>query len=156
MRERRPPGLVVSVVFGAGLLGVLHWQFAGVADDGLHFQVLDPGLPGIWKGVLMAAIGVSTAASLVTWVRCRWSMPFAIANAIANAVATAVTIALTAEGLLFAPSLPTQIGTTFETTNDGSGLIEPFMLLVVGIAIWDSLDGILRARRSRLDAEAPR
>lgn len=149
--DRRPPDLIVSTVLGAGLLALLVWQFAGVADDGLQFQVLDPDLHPVWKAVIVATLGVSTACSLLVWMRRAWTMLYAIVNTAANWTGAAVVIALTVEGELFAPTLPTQVGTTFETTSDWSGLTEPFLLLVAAIAIWDSVDGILRARRSRVD-----
>ncbi|WP_029089205.1 hypothetical protein [Brevibacterium album] len=153
--DRRPPGLIASVVFGVGLLTLLIWQFSGVADDGLQFQVLNPDLHLIWKTVIVAAVGISTACSLLVSARRRWTMPSAIVNTAANWMGAAAIIALTAEGELFAPTLPTQAGTIFETTTDWSGLTEPFLLLVVAIAIWDSVDGILRARRSRTDRGIP-
>lgn len=147
--DRRPPGLIASVVVGVGLLAVLFWQFAGVADDGMQFQVLDPDLHLMWKAVIVVTVGASTACSLVAWVRRTWTMSVAVINAAANWMGSAVIIVLTVQGALFAPMLPTQIGTTFETTTDWSGLAEPFLVLVACIAIWDSVDGILRAHSSR-------
>lgn len=148
--DRRPPGLIASTVLGVGLLALLVWQFAGVAD-GLQFQVLDPGLQPAWKAVIVATVGISTACSLLVWLRRAWTMAYVIMNTAANWTGAAVVIALTVEGELFAPTLPTQVGTTFETTTDWSGLTEPFLLLVAAIAVWDSVDGILRARRSGVD-----
>lgn len=150
--DRRPPGLIASIAFGIAVLAVLTWQFAGVADDGVQIQVLDPGLDPAWKTLIVMTVGLSTACNVVVWVRRRWTMPSALVNTAANWVAAAVVIALTVEGALFAPTLPERVGTAFETTTEWSGLTEPFLLIVAGIAIWDSLDGILRARRGRIDA----
>ena len=157
MNEQRKPdgldrplaGLIASIVLGFGLLAVLVWQFAGVADDRLQFQVLNPELALIWKAIILVSVGTGTACSLGVRARRRWTMPLAIVNAGTNGVAAAVIIALTVEHKLFAPTLPTKVGTTFDTTTDWSGLVEPFLILVAGITIWDSLDGILRAHRSR-------
>ncbi len=76
-------------------------------------------------------------------------MPLAVVNTTANWAAAAAVVALTAEGMLFAPTLPEQVEATFETTVEWSGLTEIFLLIVVGVAIWDSIDGLLRARRGR-------
>lgn len=146
--DRRSPGLIASIVSGVGLLALLGWQFAGVADDGRQVQALDPDLHLIWKAVVVATVGISTACSIVVWTRRSWTTPYAIVNTAANCVGTVVIIALTVEGELFAPTLT---GTTFERTTDWSGFTEPFLLLVAAIAIWDSVDGILRARHSRID-----
>ncbi len=146
--ERRPPGLIASIVLEIGLLAVLIWQFAGVADDGQQFQVLDPDLHLVWKAVIVVVVGVSTACKAVAWFHWKWTMPLAITNTAANWVAAALVIALTVEGELFAPTLPGHVATTFGTTSDLSGLTEPFLLVVAGLSIWDSLDGFLQARRA--------
>ncbi|MEU3273065.1 hypothetical protein ABZ639_19670 [Saccharomonospora sp. NPDC006951] len=148
---RRPPGLLASIVLGAGLLALLIWQFAGVADDGQQFQALNPDLHLIWKMVIVATVGISTACSVAVWWRRDWAMPYAIVNMAANWIGAAAIIALTVDGQLFAPALPTQVGAMFETTTDWAALTEPFLLVVAAAAIWDSVDGLLRARRSRTD-----
>lgn len=152
--ERRPPGLITSTVLGVGLLALLVWQFTGVADDGLQFQVLNPDLQPVWKVVVVAALGVSTACSFLVWLRRGWTMPYAIVNTAANWTGAAVITALTIGGELLAPTLPAQVEATFETTTDWSGLTEPFLLVVAALAVWDSVDGILRARRTRVDSGA--
>lgn len=146
---RRPLGLIVSVAFGVGLLTLLFWQFIGVASDGKQFQVLNPDLHLIWKVFIIGSVGISTACPLIAWVRRGWKISLAIVNTVANGVGAAVTIALTVLGKLFISTLPIQIGARGEATTDLDDLTELFLLLVVASAIWNSVKGILRARRSR-------
>lgn len=150
--DRRPPGLIASIVLSGALAAVLLWQLAGVADDGQQLQVLDPGLHPTWKAVLVVTLAVSLACSVVAWVRRRWTMPVALVNTAANAAGAAAVIGLAVEGSLFAPPRPGRFGTTVETRTDLADLTELFLLLVAVIAIWDSLDGILRAPRRRSGA----
>lgn len=151
--ERRPTGLIPSIVVNLALLALLVWQFVGVADDGQQFQVLDPDLPLIWRVALPVTIGISTACRMAVWARRRWTIPLAIVNVAMNWVGAAMIIALAVEGLLFDPTLPDQIGATFETSADWNELSEPFVLVVAGLAIWDSIDGFRRARSSTIDDE---
>lgn len=146
---RRPLGLVVSGLFGIGLVAILFWQFNGVAGDGKQFQVLDPDLHLIWKVLIIGSVGASMVCAFIAWVRRGWQISLATANAIANGVGAAVTIGLTALGELFISTLPTQVGAKGEATADWDDLTEIFLLLVATCAIWNSVDGILRARRSK-------
>lgn len=134
-------------MFGAGLLLLLLWQFGGVINDGKQIQILNPGLRPMWKTATVGTIGICVACSLVAWMRRQWVMPNAIANAVANLMSAAVIISLTAVEALFIPASALRVGTSFTTTADWFELPEPFLLLVAATAIWDSVDGILRARR---------
>ncbi len=145
-RHRRPRGAVSSLVFGVLILVLLVWQFAGVSDDGLQFQVLDPHLGLIWKALMVVFVSIGTVCSLVAWVVRRWTLPLATANTVANAGAAGVIVVLALRGELFAPTLPAQVGTIFETSTDWTGLTEPFILVVLAVAVWDSVDGIRQAR----------
>ncbi|MEY8569682.1 hypothetical protein [Brevibacterium linens] len=140
---------IASVVVGVGLLIVLLWQFGGVADDGKQIQILNPGLHPMWKTAIVGTIGISVACSLVAWIRRQWVMPNAIVNAVANLMSAAVIISLTSVEALFIPAPTLRVGTSFATATEWSELTEPFLLLVAAAAIWDSVDGILRARRRR-------
>lgn len=147
--DRRPPGLIASIVLSGALLAVLVWQFGGVADDGQQLQVLNPGLHPAWKAVLLVTLAVGLVCSVLVWARRRWTMPVALVNAAANAGGAAVIIGLTMAGALFDSTPRGRFGTTDVTRADLSDLTELFLLLVAVIAIWDSADGILRARRRR-------
>lgn len=144
----RPKGVAGSAVSGVVMLALLVWQFAGVADDGAQIQVLDPGLGVAWKGSIVGFVAVGTACSFLAWRLRGWTTPRAVVNAVTNAGWAGLTILLTLRGELFAPTASSQVGETFETTRDWSGLTEPFILLVLVIAIWDSVDALRQARRN--------
>lgn len=143
----RPPGLVASTVVSLVVMSILVWQFSGVSQDSMQLQVLDPELPRAASSVLVGSVGVAALCSTSAWLRRRWTMPWAVANIVANGVGAVTTIVLTVEGLLFSEALPAQVGSTFGATTDWSEATEPFLLLVVAVAIWDGLESILRARR---------
>ncbi|MGC5617678.1 hypothetical protein [Georgenia sp. Z1491] len=147
--DPRPPGLVMSIVLGTAVLAVLLWQLVGVADDGQQLQVLDPELHPVWKAVLVATLAGSIACSAVAWARRRWTMPVALVNTAVNAAGAAALIGLAVAGALFAPTPPGRFGASDESLGDLSDLTELFLLLVAVVAIWDSLDGLLRAHRRR-------
>lgn len=151
-RSPRPRGIVTSFVFGVLILAVLLWQFAGVTNDGLQIQVLDPDLGLVWKVLIAALVAVNVACSLLVWARRSWTMPIATVNAVANGALAGVTVLLTLTDELFAPTLPAQVGAIFETNAEWNGLTEPFILIVLAVAIWDSLDGLVQARGSRIAA----
>ncbi|MGC5626668.1 hypothetical protein ACPYO6_00295 [Georgenia sp. Z1344] len=136
---------MTSIVFGMALLAVLVWQFAGVADDGQQLQVLDPGLHPAGKAVLVGTLAVSLVCSAVAWARRRWTMPVALVNTVANGAGAVSVVVLAVEGTLLSP---VPAGATAGTRTDVADLTELLLLLVTVVAIWDSLDGILRALRT--------
>ncbi|MGD7787266.1 hypothetical protein ACQCX2_02950 [Propionibacteriaceae bacterium Y1700] len=150
----RPPGLVLSSLLGFALLLLLAWQFAGVAVGGQ--QVINPELGLYWKVAILAAVSVSTACGALAWLGRQWTRQLAVANALGNAVGAGAVIWLTLAGMFFAEAVPAAIGDFLASTDpmaaqntaDVGGVAELFVLVVLGVAIWDSLDGILRVRRS--------
>ena len=151
-RAARPPGLIASSVVSLVLLVLLIWQFSGVTHDPMQFQVLDPSLPRAWSVTLVGSVGVAALCSIVAWLRRRWVMPWAVANTVANGVGAVTTIVLTAEGRLFSETLPAQVAAIFGATTEWSELTELFLLLVAAVAVWDSLESMLRARRPTAEA----
>ncbi|HIW99439.1 MAG TPA: hypothetical protein H9871_04780 [Candidatus Nesterenkonia stercoripullorum] len=150
--DRRPPGAISSVVLGATLLAALFWQFGGVTAADGQFQVLDPDLHLIWKTVIILTLGISALCSLRAWTQRGWTIPVAVVNTGANWVSGAVIVALTAKGALFSPDLPQQVEATFGSSPEWSAITEVFLILVAGVAIWDSVDGLLRARHDKRPA----
>ena len=161
MSSPRPPGLISRLPGRIGVRQASSPQSCrgrsadaprlAVRGDRLSWrqsQALDPVLRPIWKAAIVTAVGIGTACSIVVWTRRRRTTPYVIMNTVANCVGAVVIIVLTVEGELFAPTLT---ATTFERTTDLSVFTDPFLLLVAAIAIWDSVDGILRARRGRID-----
>lgn len=146
-RSVRPRGTIAALVFGVVILAVVLWQFAGVAGDGRQIQVLDPGLGVVWKALIVAFVVVDLVCSIAVWVLRKWTVALATVNAVAALALAGLITVLTLTGELFASTLPAQVGGIFDTNNDLGGLVEPFLLFVAAIALWDSVDGARQARR---------
>lgn len=150
--DRRPPGAISSVVLGLAVVAVLFWQFGGVNTAAGQFQVLDPDLHLIWKTVIILTLGISTLCSLLAWWQRGWTMPVAVVNSAANWASGAAIVTATVKDAPFSPDLPEQVEATFGGSPGWTGITEVFLIAVVGVAIWDSADSLLRARRERKPA----
>lgn len=154
-RSARPRGIVASSVFGSLILAVLLWQFAGVREGGAQLQVLAPDLGPVWKVLMVVLVAATVVCALLVWARRSWTMQIATVNAVANGAVAGVTVLLTLTDELFAPTLPARVAATFETSSDWSGLTEPFLLVVLAIAVWDGIDGLVQARDRRITTRRP-
>lgn len=104
--------------------------------------------------ILVAAL-FSLVLSIWKLVLERWTFPLAVGNTLFNTLICILIVVMINDGALWSDSLQSTFSTIFAregageltTWSKNSGYI--FILVVVGINIWDSVDGFLRSRGSR-------
>lgn len=139
---------VISAVFLVLVGAALVWQHLSppVTDaSGRPVPVLDPDAWAGWLGVLLALIVVELGFAAVLAVR-RWTLTLVVVNATLGAAGIAVAAWAVTSGVLN-PAFPTAVGWDLDAsvydTAATFGLI-----VVVGIALWDAIDGARRWRRT--------
>lgn len=146
--------LIASLVFLAVAAGAVLWdRFVGLAylgDTGEWVPFLHPALWPWGIGILLALIVLEALHAIWVYARDAWTMPAAIVNAALNLAIAVPAMWLLIRGELlnpdFFPSLiPDGAGETVQaivTTIVG--------FVIVGVVIWDAVDGFWKARRSRI------
>lgn len=112
--------------------------------DGDPVTVLDPDLWPVWVGGLLVIVAADVVIEVVKYARGRWTVGLAAANTV-TALAFAVPAAwLAAEGRLVNPAFLDASG-----GDDVTWLLPVLVLVIVGIAVWDVVDGWVKALRHR-------
>lgn len=142
--------LVASLILLALAAGAVLWDhFVGVvyaAGQG-WLPFLSPDLWPWWITGLFAVLVLEAAIAVTVYARGRWTWMLAVVNLALNAVITVPAIWLLAEGRLLNPQFfPTLIG-------DGAAEVQTIVSVIfgfgiVGIAVWDTIDAFLKARRA--------
>ena len=138
---------VVFLLIGAG--AVLWDQFIGFAPGYPGLSVLDPGLWPWWITGLFIVMALEAVLHVVVFVRGRWTFGLATVNALLNVVVAVPALWLLSQGRL--------LNAAFWTTvipPDSADTVANVVLIVTGfgiaaIAIGDTLDAFLKARRAR-------
>jgi len=142
--------MVVSLVFLALAAAVLVWDqlFGLVYLDDRWMSFLDPGLWPWWMGGLLIVLAVEAAFQVVLYVNRRWTIGLAAANTVLNLVVAVPAIWLLSQDALLnqdfwltvvpAPDAEKVYGILSVLTGFGIG----------AIALWDTIDGFLKARRA--------
>lgn len=157
--------LIASLIFlglGAGaLLWDRHVGFALFSRDsvdvgvGLGAQtsavpVLNPALWPWWIGGALAIIGAEALLAIALYARRRWRPALAVMNTVLAIVFAAGAVYLVVSGQLMNPEF-LQFTLYREDVPADVGRILSVLLIVgiVGVAIWDIIDGWLKTRRAR-------
>ncbi|KHL10641.1 hypothetical protein CLV56_2098 [Mumia flava] len=152
--------LIASVVMSALFVGALLWdglhgiaRVDGAGYDGEWMHVLDPGL---WPGWILALIALQlleVAVAVAAYARRGWSPRLAAANALLAAAFVVGTVWLIVRDELINPELITALT---ELGGENLDVVVPAVIgfSVVAIATWDAVDGIVKARRTRLETLA--
>ncbi|QTX05350.1 permease prefix domain 1-containing protein [Agromyces archimandritae] len=146
VRPHRRSDLVASLVYIALMLGFIVWQqFGGLVIEAEWMPVLDPALWSFWLPVIIGLLVVE--AAFAVWIYLRdWSWPAAVANVAIGAAFAVPVLWLFGEGRLFSPELEAFAGANID--DDGMrALGAVFVLVIVGVAVWDAIDGIVKAAR---------
>lgn len=142
--------MVASLVFLAFAAAVLVWdQLVGLAYVGERWMsLLDPRLWPWWIGGLLILLAVEAAFQVVLYLRGRWTVALAVANTLLNLVVAVPAIWLLSRGMLLnedfwlavvpAPDAEKVYGILSVLTGFG----------IAAIALWDTIDGFLKARRA--------
>lgn len=142
--------LILSLVFLGLVLAALLWDhIAGLVHlEGDWMPVLNPGLWPGWTLVLALIVLAEAAHAIVLHVRGRWSRGLATVNTVVAAAAAAWALVLLAMGELLNPEVIELARTVGAIGSSSLGTLGVLLgLLVLGIAVWDSLDGWAKTRR---------
>ena len=156
----RPKGagladMLASVIMSLLLIGVVLWDVIagaayidGAGYDGVWMHVLDPGLWPGWILALIALQALEVALAVTVYVRQGWSYRLATANAVLALAYAAGTLWLIASDALINPEL---IAALTALGGEDLDVVIPALIgfFTVGIAVWDVIDGFLKARSTR-------
>ncbi len=146
--------LIASLVFLALGVGAVLWDhFVGVvytARGGGWMSFLAPDLWPWWITALFTVMALEAVLAITVYAVGRWTAPLAVVNGILNLVIAVPAMWLLAEGRLlnpaFWPTLIPEADSAATVTNVITILIG---FGIVGIAVWDTIDAALKARRAR-------
>ncbi|MCS3843685.1 permease prefix domain 1-containing protein [Microbacterium sp. AK031] len=154
--------LIGSIVFLLIMAGAVLWDhFHGFFPTGADpIPILNPELWPWWITGLFVVMGAEGALAFFVYGRGRWTRTLAAMNTVLAAVFAGFAVVLLATGQLVNPEF-----LEFVTTAGGEGFAAGaaesaaqggiYRILavltgacIVGIAVWDSIDGWLKARRA--------
>ena len=155
--EPRPTGagrseVVASVVFAGLMIGAVLWDrfrgFVQIDGQAHDIQILHPQLwPWALLGML-ALLLLEVGLAVLVHLRRGWTTGLAVANTALAAVWVSVILTLLGNELLVNPEF---VGLVLP--SDGSGpdtarvVVVLFVLSVIGVAAWDTIDGWRKAGR---------
>lgn len=153
--EIRPKGigtadLVASLVYVALMIGALLWdQFVGfVFIDGDGVPILDPALWSFWLPVLLVALLGEAVFAVLLFRSGRWTAGLAIANTVlALAFAVPIVWLVTQDALLNPAFFAAVAGEDAAEVGSIVGIV--VACTAAAIAVWDIVDGIIKAVRAR-------
>ncbi|MHC2999707.1 permease prefix domain 1-containing protein [Microbacterium sp. HJ5] len=152
--EPRPRGaglgdLVASLVFLAVAAGAILWDlFIGFVPTEPGLSFLDPGLWPGWILGLFALMALEAGLAVTVYALGRWTVWLAVVNGVLNAAIAIPAIWLLMQGELINPEyFPTIIGE--EGADVGAIVATVVGFVIAGIAVWDTVDGTLKAVRAR-------
>lgn len=143
--------LVASLVFLGLVAGAVLWDrfvgFAYVSGEWMPF--LAPDLWPWWTTALFAALAIEAIIAVAVYAKGSDTWAFAGINLVLNVVIAVPAVWLLTEGRLINPEfwpgvIPADSSSTVEQV-----MTVIFAFLIAGIALWDSIDGFLKARRAR-------
>lgn len=148
-RAGRLGDLIASLVFLGLFAVVIVWQQVrppSFEGPGQEIPVLDPALWSFWLPYFLVLIVLEMlfAVAIYLW---GWNWPLAIANLVLNVAFTVPALWLLATEQLFNPAFLDVIGWPW----GGAGAVTTTVLVVVfvGIAVWDVIDGVVKTVRGR-------
>ena len=149
VRRLSPPEAVMGVVTMVWFAGFIVWQhvFTVIRDDaGDRLPILSPDLWSFWLPFLLVLAAVEIVFTVVTFRQGIWNQASAIVNLALSVVFAIPVVVLTARGDLLNPALFDHLG--WRDGAEGDSVLSVIIILsVIGIAIWDSVDGFRRAHR---------
>lgn len=153
--EPRPTGarfgdMVASLVVLALLAGAIVWdQLLGLVHLGGEWMpALDPRLWPWWIAGLFALMACEAVIAITVYVRRSWSVRLAVANGIVNLLIAVPAVWLLWTGRLVNPKVLSQLSDLAGAEVFGPTGVVPIIIgfVIIGIAIWDTIDGFRKAR----------
>jgi hypothetical protein len=143
--------MIVSVVFLAIAAVALVWdQLVGaVYLGGRWMSFLSPELWPWWAGALLIAIGIDAVLLIVVFLAGRWTYALAAVNAVLNVVVAVPAIWLLSHDMLLNKAFWLEVIPNGDAEKVYAILSVLTGFAIAGIAVWDTLDAFLKARRAR-------
>jgi len=148
-RAGRAGDLIASIVFLFVFAGAIIWQqFASPVTDasGDPVPVLDPALWSFWLPyfLVLLMLEVLFAVAVYLW---GWNWWLVAANVVLNIAFTVPAVWLFTSGQLVNPAYLDEVG--WPWGEAGQIVSTVIVVLIVTIAIWDIVDGVLKTVRGR-------
>ena len=148
-RAGRLGDLIASVVFLVLFAIAIVWQQSGaiwIDGERQPIPVLDPALWSFWIPWFLGLIVLEIAFAVVIYLR-GWTWTMAGLNVLLNVAFAVPALWLFLSGQLFAPEFVEAIGWPW---GEASGVtVAVFVFAVIGVTVWDIIDGFLKAARNR-------
>ena len=139
--------LILSIVFLVVAIVALVWQqFTVPFPGGPTFPILNPELWSFWIPYLIALLLIEIVFVSLLYRNRHWNRWFAAVNIVLNAAFAIPLVWLASSGELFNPELFEQIGPDADVVR--TVLTNLVVSAAVVIAIWDSVDGVIKAWRA--------
>lgn len=149
--------LVASIVWLAVLAAAIVWDLRGglVYLQGAWMSFLNPSLWPVGAIVLFALIAAEVVVAVSVYRRGRWTLTLASLNAGLAAISAAVLLWMQATGSLVNPAL-FDIAAESGASGDLPVVLGVIVTVgIIGVSLWDAVDGFLKARGPR-GADEPR
>lgn len=152
--DRRTLGeLIPSVVFLAVFAGWIVWQqFNSFFTDaaGAPIPLLSPALWSGWLPYFLGLIALEMGFAFWLYLRGRWTLTLALVNLALNIAFAVPALWLLLTGQLVNPAFEAAVPVDGSTIANVSGAVYPIIAItVVGFALWDAIDGFIKAWRAR-------
>ncbi len=150
-RPNRLADLIASLVFLAIAAVALVWQqFGWPWVPALEsVPLLDPSLWSFWLPYFLVLLVLEAGFAVAVYAR-GWSWPLAFVNIALNIAFTVPVLWLLATGRLFNPAALEAIGWPW---GDAGEVIVPLaVVLLLAGAVWDMVDGVIKAVRAQRSA----
>ena len=156
--EPRPSGagfcdLITGLVFLAVAAGAVLWDhLVGVVRLGGSgwLPFLDPGLWPWWITALFVVMALEAALAVTVYAVRRWTVGLAVANGILNLAVAVPALWLLSQGRLLNPEFWPSLIPDGEAASTVANIIAVLLgVVIAGVAIWDTLDAAVKARRAR-------
>lgn len=145
-------GITSAWIVWDRFVGVVYFG-AGGNDTGSEpgtqvVSVLNPELWPWWVGGLFVLFGFEAALAIAVYVRRGWRASFALVNTVLATAVAAGVVYLLATGSLFNPALVELTLGREDVPSDVTRIVAILIgFVIVGVAIWDVIDGWRKARR---------
>ncbi len=117
--------------------------------DGQWMPFLSPELWPWWAGGLLAAMAIEAVLQIVVFLVGRWTFALAAVNTALNLVVAVPAIWLLSQGMLLNEAFWSAVIPNGEAEKVYGILSVLTGFAIAGIAVWDTVDAFLKARRAR-------
>lgn len=158
--EKRATGatlgdLIGTLVWLALVVGAVLWdRFLGLAYVGKKWMpFLAEGLWPWWMTGFFVLISLAALLAVAVYAHGSWTYTTATVRAVLNAAIVGPLVYLLVTGRLVDPAVVKALTQAFGSDENVVRILAALIAVTtVGIAVWDAIDGFLKARRSRLTA----